>query len=80
MVRRIIHIRPIPALLARNNPISRALFWIVCLFSENMRVRKRWKERHERFLALPIEIRSMRPRSGGITHIDYTYINTKEET
>jgi len=63
--------------LARNNPISRALFWIVCLFSEDMRVRKRWKERHERFLELPIEIRSMRP-SGWIPYIDYTYLNTKE--
>lgn len=79
VLKRIVRIRPIPPLLAKKNPISKALLWFVCLFSESMRISKRRMERHERFLALPIEIKPMYPRSGGITHIDYTYINTKDE-
>lgn len=80
VLRRIVRTRPIPALLARKNPISRGLLWIVCLFSESMRDSKRWKDRHERFLALPIEIKPMHPLSEWIPYRDYTYINTKEET
>lgn len=80
VLRRIVRIRPIPMWLARKNPISRALLWFVCLFSESMRASKRWKDMHERFLALPIEIRPMHPLSEWIPYRDYTYINTNGET
>lgn len=79
VLKRIVRIRPIPMWLARKNPISRALLWIMCIFSESMRDSKRWKDRHERFLALPIEIKPMHPQSFHVPHTDYTYINTKEE-
>lgn len=59
--RRIVRIRPIPLLLAKKNPISRAFLWLACLFSESMRDSKKWRDRHERFLALPIEIKPMHP-------------------
>lgn len=79
VLRRIVRIRPIPPLLAKKNPISKALLWFVCLFSEDMMASKRRMERCERFLALPIEIKPMHPTSGCFPYRDYVYVNTKEE-
>lgn len=79
VLRRVMRVRPIPTWLAMKNPVSRALLWALCLFSQSMRDSKRWRDRHERHLALPVELEPMHPPYFHVPYTDYTYANTKKE-